>query len=96
MSQNKKESMVFMVADEVDGTKVITLGVSKEAWEYMKDGKTHTFDFSNIGLPIKLIIFGAEDNASAVMTLQEAAKAGGIAIKDMRGQDFSIKDPTKH
>jgi hypothetical protein len=83
-----------------DGAPVVILGIPKGAWEYMKDGKTHTFDLTSIGLPIKLILFGADDHASAMKAIDGSLQAQGVPYFDKRAEDFSIhpkptaKEPT--
>ena len=45
----------------------------------MKDGKTHTFDLTSIGLPVKLMLFGGEGRAEITKTIEEANAARGLA-----------------
>jgi len=89
------EKCVFCIANSAVGP-VLTIGVPQAAWEYMKDGKTHNFDLTSIGFPIKLILFGAESHDAAMRTLEQAAKQQGVAILDERRRDFDIKPPRKN
>jgi hypothetical protein len=49
------------------------LGVPAGAWDYMKDGKTHHFDLTNIGVPFKLM-FGAAIAVSRTVRLSCEAR----------------------
>jgi hypothetical protein len=90
MAAVKENQVVFMKAETLEGTPVIVLGVTREAWVYMKDGKTHTFDFTTAGLPMKLVMFGAKDHAEAMKFLEDSAKAANVPILDERRKDWSI------
>lgn len=93
MAQDINEKLVFAVSPSGtgDGVPVLVVAVPKGAWEYMKDGKTHHIDLTAIGMPVKLVMFGAEDHDDAMETLQEAAAAQGASYLDLRRQDFGIK-----
>jgi hypothetical protein len=89
--------MVFGVSPEGqgDGAPVVLLGIPAAAWEYMKDGKTHTFDLTRVGIPVKLVLYGAKDHATAMEYIRghifEGAEPGGKNILlDQRSVDFSI------
>lgn len=56
----------------------------------MKDGKTHTFDLSKAGLPVRVVLFGGKDNQSLLKILKEDLAKQGIRVDDRRGEDFSI------
>lgn len=56
-----EEKVVFAIDDKKE---VVILGVPEKAWEYMKDGKTHTFDLRRFGIPFRIVLFGGEDQAS--------------------------------
>lgn len=88
---NIDQRVVFGAGTGEGGMPVIALGVSEKAWEYMKDGKSHTFDLRPIGLPITLVLFGGETRESIQAILQEAA--GGQA-KDIGvlGEDAPAKE----
>lgn len=83
--------VVFGVApDEAGGVPLVLLGIPTSGWDYMKDGKTHTFDLTSIGLPLKLIMFGAKDRDEAVRLLEEGNRRAGLpTLHDRR--DFGIK-----
>lgn len=94
MAQDKEQKMAFAV-QMTDDVPLMTIGVPQAAWDYMKDGKTHTFDLTPMGVPLKLMIFGGESHDAVTKTLFEAASKAGIVVNDMRRTDFSIKDIPK-
>jgi hypothetical protein len=57
----------------------------------MKDGKTHDFDLTSIGLPVKLMLFGGADHDAIMRAIEKLASNQGIALRDERRRDFSIK-----
>lgn len=87
------DQVVFAVGrGEGDQVPTIILGVSREAWVYMKDGQTHTFDLTKAGLPVKLIMFGAKDRDQAKrLIMTSAGNASDEPIVDAMDRDFSIK-----
>ena len=95
MSTN--EQVVFAIArGENDTVPTIFLGVSREAWVYMKEGRTHTFDLTRAGVPVKLVMFGAKDREEAKrILLTGAGNAPGEQIVDATDQDWSVKPQTK-
>lgn len=92
MAGNVEERMVFGVSPEGqgDGVPLVLLGVPTGAWDYMKDGKTHLFDLTRAGIPVKLVLFGAASHAEAMQVLQQGAAEKGASVLDARNQDFSI------
>jgi len=92
MAKNIEEQMVFAVSPgSGDGVPVILLGIPEKAWEYMKDGKTHTFDLTRAGLEVKLVLFGAKDHDAAMKLITDGMAERGITVIDERRKDFSIK-----
>lgn len=91
--RNIEEKIVFAVSPEGqgDGIPLVVLGIPRGAWRYMHDGKTHTFDLTSAGIPVKLVLFGAMDHAAAMKVLEDAAKASGSIYEDARQKDFSIQ-----
>lgn len=84
-------TIVFGLSVDDEGTPFLLLGVPKDAWEYMKDGKTFTFDLTKANLNLKLMIFGADDRASAARVIEDHNKSVGVETMDFRDRDFSIK-----
>lgn len=89
----RDEKLVFAVspAGQGDGVPILLVGVPKAAWEYMKDRKTHHFDLTKAGVPVKLLFFGADSHAAAMKVIDDAMKASGNAYFDERRTDFAIK-----
>ena len=97
-SKNERDSkIVFAVSPEGtgDGVPAIILGIPTDAWKYMKDGKTHTFDMTKVGLPVKLVLYGAKDHATAMEYINQWMKATTTAYLDERHKDFSIEPKEK-
>jgi hypothetical protein len=90
MAATRENQVVFLKGKTPDGTPMIVLGVTREAWVYMKDGKTHTFDLTKAGLPMRLVMFGAKDHAEAMKTIEAIAAKDGMPLLDERRKDFSI------
>lgn len=88
------EKIVFAVSPTEQGTDIL-LGIPTAAWEYMKDGKTHTFDLTKLGLPIRLIVYGGPDQLTVLGYIEAHNKALGNTIADMRDRDFGIGDKPK-
>lgn len=86
-----KEKCIFALGVSPDGLPMIILGVPKAAWEYMKSGKTHTFDFVQAGLPVRVMMFGAETQEEILETINEAGKLP--QFKEDFETDFGIKTP---
>jgi hypothetical protein len=90
----REQKIVFAIAPTGQGDgegPVLLLGVPRGAWDYMKDSKTHTFDLTSLGLPIKLILYGAKDHREAMRAIEDHMKKQGIPYDDQRGADFAIK-----
>lgn len=87
------QKIVFAVSPEGqgDGIPLLIVGVPRGAWVYMRDGKTHHFDLSRVGVPIKLMLFGCKDHADGVKTLEAAIAARGQAYENRMNQDFAIR-----
>ena len=72
---------------------VALLGVSDKAWDFMKDGMTHTLDLSSFGIPIQIVLFGCRTQQDAKDHMAEHNRKSGVATKHMPDdQDFGIKD----
>jgi hypothetical protein len=68
---------------------VVVLGIPTAAWEYMKDGHTHTLDLTKIGIPMKLILFGSATHQAALDVIKQHNE--GKPMEDRRHEDFSVK-----
>lgn len=91
-----ENKVVFLATVQENGKPIVFLGISKEAWEHMKDGKTHTFDLTKVGIPLQLVLFGGPDKSTITSDLKESAKAWGIEVYDQTDKDFSIPDKKLH
>lgn len=90
MTEDRKKQILFMLTQTDDGLPMLVFGVTEEAWNHMRNGKTHNFDFNKAGLPIRVCMFGAKDHKEAMKFMDESAKAAGVAILDERHADFNI------
>ena len=93
MAQDIESKIVFGVAPEGngDGVTTVLLGIPAGAWEHMKDGKTHNFDLTKIGLPIRILLYGAENHTAAMKMVEGHISDRGLSYLDQRREDFSIK-----
>lgn len=93
MSKPIEERVVFAIAPQGqgDGVPVVMLGIPKGAWEYMKEGKTHTFDLTKAGVPVKLVVFGGATHAEALEVIEQGARDANRPLLDRRRDDFSIR-----
>ena len=97
MNQKPNGKVLFVVAPAPAGeAPTVMLGITPDAWEYMKDGRTHTFDLTKVGAPIKIILFGEKSDEEIEKTVREVAAAKGINIIDRRNEDHGIKKPKSH
>jgi hypothetical protein len=88
------EKIVFAIAPSAadGGPSAIIVGIPAAAWDYMKDGKTHNFDLTSVGLQVRFMLFGAKDHSDAMKQLEQGAAHAGVVLDDRRRQDFSIKE----
>jgi hypothetical protein len=88
-----EDKIVFALspAGDGDGVPMLLLGVPRGAWEHMKDGKTHTFDLTHIGIPLKLMLYGAANHAAAMQMIEAHIDQTGETLFPAFGHDFSIK-----
>ena len=95
-SANKKtpieRKIVFAVGQGTSpGTPMIVMGMPAGAWVYMKDGNTHHFDFTNIGIPLQLVLYGGKDHGDCMQKIESVLAAEGVAYDDRRRDNFGIK-----
>lgn len=85
-------NQVMFAVSEGEGDKLdVLLGLPAAAWEHMKNGNTHTFDLTKLGLPIRIIMFGGADHATLKGWIDAHNRSLGITGEiDLSGQDFSI------
>ena len=88
----EEEQIVFMMAQTLEGVPVVVLGLPEAAWEYMKDGKTHTFDFTKVNVPLMLVAFGGKSRETIIEELRSKGAQWGISIKDEPPQTYGIDE----
>lgn len=82
MTPTQAQKVVFAITED-KGT--LILGIPQAGWEFMKDGMTHTFDLRSLGVPIRLILFGAKDRKTALKLLNTDKDT-----LDVTGLDFGF------
>jgi hypothetical protein len=95
VSGNIEEKLVFGISPTDTGADLL-LGIPAGAWEYMKDGKTHHLDLSRLGIPIRIILYGAATHDAAMKHVEEHNRSLGLPILDERRTDFGIKPKAGH
>jgi hypothetical protein len=87
-----EEQVVFMLGQPAGpGDKpVLIFGIPDKAWDQMRDGRGHDFDFTAVGLPVQAVIFRGKDHADIMRQLQGAAAAADLPVLDQRREDFRI------
>lgn len=97
MPQNEKppiradQKCVFGVSQKSDKTVVAVIQVPPGGWDYMKDGQSHTFDLTKVGIPIQIILAGCKSVADGRAVLEQANAQKGVPALHMPGTDFGIK-----
>lgn len=86
-----EENIVFAVSPREGGADLI-LGISRAAWEYMRQGQTHTMDLTKLGLPIRLIVFGGADHAEIRAAIDAHNAHLGLETEDQTDRNFGIKE----
>lgn len=84
-----EEKMVFAVSKRGDEP-LLLLGIPAAAWEHMKDGKTHHFDLTKAGIPLKLMVFGGSSRSEIQRIIEEHNRRQGISTLYQPGKDFGI------
>lgn len=93
MPTDIEKRLVFAIGPvQGDPHPMLIIGIPKGCWEHMKDGKTSHLDLSSIGIPVKLMMFGADSHDACMKMIQQCAAQQNIAILDKRRDDFSMKD----
>lgn len=93
MSNSKDEKIVFFMGapSRPDAPTTVIIGIPKAAWEYMQDGKTNHFTLEAFGIPVQLMLFGAENQEQIMEFLKKGAENAGTPLIDERHKDHSIK-----
>jgi hypothetical protein len=69
--------------------RTLVIGIPRDAYERMKDGKTLHFKPHRDGPEV--VLFGCADHAAGMRFLEEAAKKQGVELKDERTKDWGIR-----
>ncbi len=97
MKPPREDQCVFMIAPEGtgDGVPLVVIGIPAGAWEYAKDGKTHTFDLTKgpSPVPVKIVLFGAPDAYELKRMVDQLLATFGSTIDQNDDADYSIKPP---
>lgn len=72
---NDPYRLIVGLSEGEQGIPVVILGLPEEGWKYCQNGKTHTVDLTQIGLPVRIILFGGKDHAE-INSWLEAHTAG--------------------
>lgn len=91
----RKEKVAFGLSIDESGVPCVLMGISSDAWEYMKDGKTHTFDLTKVGVKVRIMMFGCESHEAALDQMTKGFHAAGKPVLDERNRDFSIPEKGK-
>lgn len=84
-----EEKMVFAVSKAGDEP-MLLLGIPAPAWDHMKDGKTHHFDLTKVGIPLKLMVFGGNTRTEIQAIIEEHNRRQGVATLYQPKKDFGI------
>jgi hypothetical protein len=79
------ERAVFAVGEGRGGRKLVVIGIPEAGWEYMRGGRTHTFDLRSLGVPFGIVLFGGKDRAEILAQLPTTPET-----KDLSAEDFGI------
>lgn len=96
MTKDINESFTFSLAADPDGGVVIMVGMPRKARDYIADGKTNTADFASLGVPVKLVVFGAETHQDCLDIIKKANEQNALFTEEQMDKDFSIKTPKAH
>lgn len=86
------QKVVFAAASDAAGSLVMIVGIPEDAWEYMREGKTHTFDLTKSNIPVKMVMYGGKDHTDCMRKLEGDAASANVVLDDRRRDDFSIPD----
>lgn len=89
-----EEKMVFAVT-KIGDEPLLLLGIPSLAWEHMKDGKTHHFDLTKAGIPLKLMLFGGSSRSEIQQVIEEHNRRQGVSTLYQPGKDFGIDGPSQ-
>jgi arsenate reductase-like glutaredoxin family protein len=85
------KQMVFGVSKAPDGTPYLLLGVTASAWDHIKTGNTNHFDLTNVGVPLRLMIYGASDREAAIKVIEDHNSRVGMKTQSDLSRDYGIR-----
>jgi hypothetical protein len=94
--KNVDTNVVFGIAPPLNpqdprSPMTMVIGIPGPAYERIKNGDTHTINLEKVGLPVHIVIFGAESHQDAMGLLQQHNSFVNKQFVDARGADFDIK-----
>jgi len=89
VSNPKDKQVGFAIGPTPDGPALI-FAIPREAWEHMKDGLTHEFDLTKVGIGLKVIMFGCADYQSGMDILALGAQMHGTELHRVTDVDLHI------
>jgi len=87
---DKDKRLVFGLSKGEDGIPIMVIGIPEVAWDdHLRKAKTYTFDLTNVGIQLKLALFGGPNRAKILDTLQVFQKGGPLLDEKT---DFGIPE----
>lgn len=99
MTDSRDAKVVFSMVpgDEFpDGVPMLLFMIPEDAWSYMVDGLGHEFDFTKIGIPMRVLIGRTATHRTGMEAVTQFGKGG--PFKDLRDVDvtFDYTKPSRH
>jgi hypothetical protein len=96
--QPNEDKVAVMLGDTADGRPpIVILGMSQAAWDYCKDGKTHTFDLTGAGVPLQLMIAGGQNREQIIEDVARGVAVSGGEFErrtlEVESRDLGMKPP---
>jgi hypothetical protein len=88
---NREKQVIFALgpgAAQADGVPVLIFMVPEAGWEHMRGGRSHDFDLTKAGVPLKIVIGRCRTRADGLRQLEPFLK--GHKVADLQDIDFSI------
>jgi hypothetical protein len=86
-TKHPDEQVVFFMSED---RSLVLLGVPEKAWDYMADGKTHTFNLQSVGFPVQIMLYGGPTRAHIIDAVSAMMK-GEPVLYNMK-KDYSIPE----
>lgn len=82
--------IIGVAGKDARGVATLVLGMPTAAWDYCKDGKTHTVDGTKFGMKLQVVLFGCRDYVSGAQILDPNALRQGVDKLMKSRQDLGI------